>query len=315
VGGGRSEAPRKTPTAPWERLLAGRAAEAWAFDVVALDELSGGHALSLLLSHLLRTHGLAEALELEPSAMHSFLAGVDRDYGGNPYHCRAHGADVLHGTYLFLTEFGFWSALSAADQFTALFAATMHDFLHPGTTNAHECRVGSERALVYNDANVLESHHAASTFARLLQPGHNFVGGWARESFVAFRKLTIQLVLMTDLAKHFDFVSQLKAEPEGALEPAAGPDTNKARARPAARPARPPPCMRHAPPTPPHAPPCMGRRCSSRRSSSATSATASSRGRCTRSGPTGVRRPLPRRPPAPRSYAVYVEARCICCLC
>ena len=35
------------------------------------------------------------------------------------------------------------------------------------------------------------------------------------------------MILVTDLAKHFDFVSQLKAEAKGALEASNGPDTNK----------------------------------------------------------------------------------------
>ena len=76
----------------------------------------------------------------------------------------------------------------------------------------------------FHDESVLESHHLASAFLALMQPEHHFLRDWPRADYNAWRKLVIHLVLMTDLAKHFDFVSSLNSRPEGCLCPSEEPD-------------------------------------------------------------------------------------------
>lgn len=118
--------------------------------------------------------------------------------------------------------------LSALQCFAGLFGAAVHDFNHPGTNNAHEIKRDSSLALRYHDDSVLECHHLASTFTALLRPEHNFVATWPRSEYMEMRKLVVQLVLMTDLGKHFDFVSSLNASPEGCLCADAKPDISLA---------------------------------------------------------------------------------------
>ena len=114
--------------------------------------------------------------------------------------------------------------LSALEVFAGLFAAAVHDFSHPGTNNAHEIKRDSELALRYHDESVLERHHLSAAFTALLMPEHRFLADWPRADYMSFRKLTVHLVLMTDLGKHFDFTSSLNASPEGCLCAAAEPD-------------------------------------------------------------------------------------------
>lgn len=103
------------------------------------------------------------------------------------------------------------AGLSALDEFAALIAAAVHDYNHPGTGNAHEIKVDSPLAIRYHDRSVLEAHHLASAFSELLRPEHNFVAAWDRKAYMAFRELIVQLVLMTDLSKHIDFVAALES--------------------------------------------------------------------------------------------------------
>ena len=81
-----------------------REIDEWGFDVVVLDEATGGHALSLLFASMLRKLDLVAELELDVEKLHAFLLEVERRYGSNPYHNRMHGADVLLGVYRFLTQ-------------------------------------------------------------------------------------------------------------------------------------------------------------------------------------------------------------------
>jgi len=95
----------------------------------------------------------------------------------------------------------------------------MHDFNHPGTTNAHEIGKDSHLAIRYHDESVLESHHLACAFTALLTPQHNFLESWDRKAYVEFRKLVVQLVMLTDLSRHFDFISTLNASAPASLTP------------------------------------------------------------------------------------------------
>ena len=52
----------------------------------------------------------------------------------------------------------------------------------------------SPLAVRYHDASVLESHHLASAFQLLLRPEHNFVAGWDRRQYMAFRESVVKLV-------------------------------------------------------------------------------------------------------------------------
>lgn len=109
--------------------------------------------------------------------------------------------------------------LGALETLAGLLAAVIHDFNHPGTNNAHEIKKDSHLALRYHDESVLESHHLCEAFTAMLLPHHCFLSRWDRKAYMELRKLVIKLVLMTDLAKHFDCISALNGSAEGSLMP------------------------------------------------------------------------------------------------
>mmetsp|Transcript_13808 Transcript_13808/g.36201 ORF Transcript_13808/g.36201 Transcript_13808/m.36201 type:complete len:508 (+) Transcript_13808:189-1712(+) len=188
----------------------------WDYDVGYLDSEAKGRGLSMLFLHLLDERGLVNTLDFDRPKLLDFIRAIETDYGDNPYHSRVHGADVLLGMHLFIQPFA--KVLSPWQHFAALFAAACHDFNHPGTTNAHEIKVSSERALKYHDDSVLESHHLEQTFRKLLEPRYNFMAHCSREMYVDVRKLVITLTLHTDLSKHFNFISRIKSMAEGSLQ-------------------------------------------------------------------------------------------------
>jgi hypothetical protein len=135
---------------------------------------------------------------------------MEDQYGTNPYHNSIHAADVLIGTHLFLTKVSGGSHLSDVQWLSGLLAALIHDFNHPGTTNAHEAKVRSARALTHSDQSVLERHHLASAFQVMSMPEFNVLEKLSDEDYREARALIVELVLHTDLAKHFEFVGKLK---------------------------------------------------------------------------------------------------------
>ncbi|XP_037548657.1 cGMP-inhibited 3',5'-cyclic phosphodiesterase B [Nematolebias whitei] len=92
-------------------------------------------------------------------------------------------------------------------------AAAMHDYDHPGRTNAFLIATNAPQAVLYNDRSVLENHHAASAWSLYLsQPEYNFLGNLDHVEFKRFRFLVIEAILATDLKKHFDFLAEFNAK-------------------------------------------------------------------------------------------------------
>ena len=70
--------------------------------------------------------------------------------------------------------------------------------------------MGSERAITHSDSSVLERHHLQSTFSLLAFPQLDIFAPLSTEDRKAVRLTIVELVLATDLSKHFEFCGRLK---------------------------------------------------------------------------------------------------------
>ena len=84
----------------------------------------------------------------------------------------------------------------------------VHDFDHTGFNNDYLVKTHSALALQYNDISPLENHHIASAFQLLHVPDFNFIGHFPKDVTTSFRKLVIDMVLETDMKKHFEIVDR-----------------------------------------------------------------------------------------------------------
>uniref|UniRef100_A0A673W5V9 Phosphodiesterase n=1 Tax=Salmo trutta TaxID=8032 RepID=A0A673W5V9_SALTR len=110
--------------------------------------------------------------------------------------------------------YGCLSGLIPSLELMALYvAAAMHDYDHPGRTNAFLVATSAPQAVLYNDRSVLENHHAASAWNLFMsRPEYNFLGNLEHVEFKRFRFLVIEAILATDLKKHFDFLAEFNAK-------------------------------------------------------------------------------------------------------
>jgi high affinity cAMP-specific and IBMX-insensitive 3',5'-cyclic phosphodiesterase 8 len=93
----------------------------------------------------------------------------------------------------------------------ALIAATIHDLDHPGRGNAFLMNTRQRLALLYNDHSVLENHHVALAFQLTLsQPGVNIFGRVPPAEFTNMRRAIIDMVLATDMSKHFEYLTKFQ---------------------------------------------------------------------------------------------------------
>ncbi|XP_033491119.1 cGMP-inhibited 3',5'-cyclic phosphodiesterase 3A-like isoform X1 [Epinephelus lanceolatus] len=148
-----------------------------------------------------------------PSLITDHGSASDSDSDSGITH--SHMGFLVSKTYTVSEDgYGCLSGLIPALELMALYvAAAMHDYDHPGRTNAFLVATSAPQAVLYNDRSVLENHHAASAWNLFMsRPEFNFLVNLDHGEFKRFRFLVIEAILATDLKKHFDFLAEFNAK-------------------------------------------------------------------------------------------------------
>ncbi|XP_049332531.1 dual specificity calcium/calmodulin-dependent 3',5'-cyclic nucleotide phosphodiesterase 1A isoform X6 [Astyanax mexicanus] len=193
----------------------------WSFDVFALNDASGDHALKFIFYELLTRYDLISRFKIPISSLVSFVEALEVGYSKhkNPYHNLMHAADVTQTVHYLLLKTGMVHWLTELEIFAMIFAAAVHDYEHTGTTNNFHIQTRSDTAILYNDRSVLESHHVSAAY-RLLQDDDemNILYNLSKDDWREFRALVVEMVLATDMSCHFQQVKAMKnflQQPEG----------------------------------------------------------------------------------------------------
>ncbi|KFP23848.1 High affinity cAMP-specific and IBMX-insensitive 3',5'-cyclic phosphodiesterase 8A, partial [Colius striatus] len=184
--------------------------EHWDFDIFELEAATHKRPLVYLGLKIFARFGICEFLNCSELTLRSWLQVIEANYhSSNSYHNSTHSADVLHATAYFLSKERVKQTLDPIDEVAALIAATVHDVDHPGRTNSFLCNAGSELAILYNDTAVLESHHAALAFQLTTRDDKcNIFKNMERNEYRTLRQAIIDMVLATEMTKHFEHVNK-----------------------------------------------------------------------------------------------------------
>ncbi|KAK9822974.1 hypothetical protein WJX74_010416 [Apatococcus lobatus] len=182
------------------------------FNMYELTEASENRPLSTLAFFLFTDTGLMEMFNLSKPKLVHLLNRFENGYPENPYHNRSHAASVLQMMHLLihngLIQQGI---LDGITMLACYFAAIIHDYDHQGLNNDFLIKTRHPLAILYNDASPNENHHVAGAYNVLLSDRQtNFAEDMSNEDRNIFRASVIELVLGTDMKKHFGFVSQFQ---------------------------------------------------------------------------------------------------------
>ncbi|XP_034561801.1 calcium/calmodulin-dependent 3',5'-cyclic nucleotide phosphodiesterase 1C [Notolabrus celidotus] len=188
--------------------------DTWCFDVFALNEASGDHALKFVLYELLTRYDLINRFKVPIAALVSFADSLEVGYSKhkNPYHNLMHAADVTQTIHFLLLKTGMMHWLTELEIFAIIFAAAIHDYEHTGTTNNFHIQTRSDTAMLYNDRAVLENHHVSAAY-RLLQDDEemNILSNLSKDDWRELRTLVVEMVLATDMSCHFQQIKAMKS--------------------------------------------------------------------------------------------------------
>eukprot|EP00727_Mastigamoeba_balamuthi_P010744 m51a1_g6292 putative high affinity camp-specific and ibmx-insensitive 3 -cyclic phosphodiesterase 8a-like (823) ;mRNA; f:258424-261293 len=178
--------------------------DSWAFSVLSCGASCFEDVAIAALRHVKYTQVLGVGEDAIKGFVHE-IEGLYREE--NPYHNATHAADVTQAMVALLG--GSALALSPLESVSLVLACVVHDVGHPGRNNHFQTAARTDLALLYNDASVLENHHAATAF-RVMR-AHRLLDRLDGASYAALRKNVIGLILATDMGHHFQIISEFKS--------------------------------------------------------------------------------------------------------
>jgi len=182
----------------------------WKFNIIQLERLTEKRPLVWLGMTTLLRFEVTKTLGIEESTLQNWLTLIEANYhSANSYHNSSHAADVMQATAYFLEKENVKSLLDNVDEAICLIGAIIHDVDHPGRNSAYLCNSGNDLAILYNDTTVLENHHSALGF-KLTQSDErvNIFQNLDADTYKVFRQGLIDVVLATDMSKHFVHVNK-----------------------------------------------------------------------------------------------------------
>eukprot|EP00899_Mesostigma_viride_P003309 jgi/Mesvir1/1297/Mv03762-RA.2 len=182
----------------------------WNFDAWELTNASGGWPILWMGLEVCRRAGLSRTFQLPLHKLARFLVRLDEGMPDNRYHNGTHIADVTNSLYHLIKSSGVAAYLSQLDILAAVTAALVHDFRHPGLNNDFVVKSSDELALRYNDRTVLENFHVAEAFFLMAEPHLNFLDALSADDYKYVRHVVIELVLASDLKRHFALLESFK---------------------------------------------------------------------------------------------------------
>lgn len=189
--------------------------EDWAFDVFEVHNLTKGHPLLVMGMALFKKYDLIDKFKVDEVKLGNFLKAIENGYQNMPYHNSSHAADVTRAVHYFLWTANLKRHFTDQEIFAAVVSSIVHDFDHPGINNNYLINTRESRAMLYNDKSVLENYHAAQAHLLASREENNIFKGVERSDYKTIRKIIIDMVLATDLSKHFKLVGTFKTSVSG----------------------------------------------------------------------------------------------------
>ena len=182
----------------------------WNFDIWFVHKTTG-HSVFLVAKYLLRKWEFNSALHIPEAVSDNFFQRMEIGYRNNPYHNACHAADVCHSLLYFTENSDIVKYLTGFDMISIIIASLGHDLGHPALTNRYLVNTRHKIALRYNDSSVLENMHIAKIFKLLSSPESDILQTLVSEDWVHVRKIVIEMILTTDMGKHFEVLGKFRS--------------------------------------------------------------------------------------------------------
>lgn len=186
--------------------------KSWNFDTFFLADCTNNHPLRTMAIFTVSKFSLDVYLPCSLAVIENFFSEMEDSYKEKPYHNCTHAADVASSILFLLTNSPVLNYMNNSETLAMIIASFGHDIGHPGLTNRFLINNKDPLARQYNDVSVLEMMHCSSIFEIMQDPVCDIMEGLEGPSWFATRRVIVECILSTDMAKHFDIVGTFRAK-------------------------------------------------------------------------------------------------------
>ena len=169
--------------------------------------------------------GLLQIYKVTNEKFFRFLTEIRDTYKKVPYHNWRHAVDVTQFVTYELITSGYDKILSSFQLFALLVACLCHDANHDGFTNVYNVKAETPLGILFKNQSVMETHHCAVAIDIISRDQSNIFASLNPAEIKKIWTIIIDLILITDMAKHFTFLKEFnELYDRGEWNPQGNPD-------------------------------------------------------------------------------------------
>ena len=152
---------------------------------------------------------LMNTFQITNEKLFKFIFEVRDTYNKVPYHNWRHAVDVTQFTTYQILTGGLDTVFTKSEIFGLIVAAICHDAGHDGFTNVYNEKAQTPLGILFKNQSVMETHHCSVAINIISRDECNLFSSLSSTENKNMWTYIIQLILSTDMAKHFDILKEL----------------------------------------------------------------------------------------------------------
>jgi len=170
-----------------------------------------GNGTIQVLFNIFETFNLMSFFKINAQTLFSFLFEIKNTYNPVFYHNWTHAVDVTQFLAHELVISGMKNDFTPLEILTMLVASICHDANHDGFSNSYNLKAQTPLGVLFKNQSVMETHHCSVSIGILTKDECNIFQALDENNISQMWPLFINLILSTDMAKHFEILDQANA--------------------------------------------------------------------------------------------------------
>ncbi|EAY13828.1 3'5'-cyclic nucleotide phosphodiesterase family protein [Trichomonas vaginalis G3] len=171
-----------------------------------------GIALFKVIFNVFDYFGLLKKYKIPNQVMFSFLYEMRDSYNPVFYHNWTHAVDVTQFMSHALVIANLREFFTQQEILVLLTACICHDANHDGFSNSYNLKAQTPLGILFKNQSVMETHHCSVSISVLTHEESNIFNIFDDDTLAGIWQLFIDLIMATDMAKHFDILDAIKAQ-------------------------------------------------------------------------------------------------------
>ena len=178
-------------------------------DCFAVDYTGIGHFKEIF--YFYNKFHILEQFNVTNEQLFRFIFTISATYNQVPYHNWTHACDVTQYVTYEVSTAGLDKVFTSQELFGLLTAAVCHDANHEGLNNVFNVKAETPFGILFKDQSVMEMHHITVAIPIITRDDINLFHALTPDQTKQMWNLFIQLILATDMARHFELVKGAQA--------------------------------------------------------------------------------------------------------